>query len=88
MAEKGIRGVGARNEGAELITNQDLVLAANELLGGIDLDVASSKVANEYVQAAEFFTPVDDGLNKQQWYGSCYLFPPAGAYFWDKDNER
>jgi len=88
MAEKGVRGVHARNEGAELITNDDLVLAANELLGGIDLDVASSKVANEYVQATEYYSPTDDGLNNQQWYGSCYLFPPAGAYFWDQKNER
>ena len=68
MTEKGIRGVSARVEGAELITNADLVHAANELLGGIDLDVASSKVANEYVQATEYYTPVDDGLNTHQWY--------------------
>jgi hypothetical protein len=88
MTEKGIRGVSARVEGAELITNADLVHAANELLGGIDLEVASSKVANEYVQATEYYTPVDDGLNNQQWYGSCYLFPPAGSYFWDQKNQR
>ena len=88
MAGKGIRGVAARNEGAELITSKDLVLAANELMGGIDLDVASSKVANEYVQATEFYTPMNDGLNAQQWYGSCYLFPPAGAYFWDQKHEK
>jgi hypothetical protein len=83
MAEKGIRGVTARNEGVELITSQDLVQAASELMGGITLDVASSKVANEYVGAENYYTPMDDGLNAQQWYGNCYLFPPAGAYFWD-----
>ena len=88
MAEKGVRGVTARNEGAELITNKDLVLAANELLGGITLDVASSKLANQYVEAETYYTPTDDGLNAQQWYGSCYLFPPAGAYFWDQKNEK
>ncbi len=57
MAEKGVRGVAARNEGVELITNKDLVLAANELLGGITLDVASSRVANEYVEAENYYTP-------------------------------
>lgn len=88
MSEHKVRSVTARNEGAELITSSDLVMAANELMGGIDLDVASSKVANEYVQATEYYTPSDDGLNSQQWYGSAYLFPPAGAYFWDKKNER
>ena len=88
MSEHKVRSVTARNEGAGLITSSDLVMAANELMGGIDLDVASSKVANEYVQATEYYTPSDDGLNSQQWYGSAYLFPPAGAYFWDKKNER
>ena len=88
MAEKGIRGVTARNEGVELITSQDLVQAASELMGGITLDVASSKVANEHVGAENYYTPMDDGLNAQQWYGNCYLFPPAGAYFWDQKNEK
>jgi hypothetical protein len=88
MAKKGVRGVGARDEGAEFITNADLVLAVNELLGGITLDVASSSVANQYVGAENYYTPTDDALNSQQWYGSCYLFPPAGSYFWDQKNER
>jgi len=88
MSEHKVRSVTAHNEGAELITSSDLVMAANELMGGIDLDVASSKVANKYVQATDYYTPSDDGLNSQQWYGSTYLFPPAGAYFWDKKNER
>ena len=88
MNEKGVRSVSARSEDAELITNSDLIVAANELMDGIELDVASSNKANTYVQAPNFFTPSDDGLNAQQWYGNVYLFPPAGAYFWDKKNER
>ena len=83
-----IRGNSSRVENREYITSQDLVLAANELMGGIDLDVASSRIANDYVQADEYYTPQDDGLNCQQWYGSCYLFPPSGAYYWDKENQR
>ena len=88
MKEAGVRGVKARSEDSELITNSDLIVAANEVMGGIELDVASSKVANEYVKAPAFFTPSDDGLNAQQWYGNVYLFPPAGAYFWDIKHER
>jgi len=84
----GIRKVKSRAEEIEWITSSDLVCAANELMGGIDLDVASSKIANEYVQAKAFYTPLDDGLNTQLWYGNVYLFPPSGAYFWDKKNER
>ena len=78
----------ARNEDSELITSQDLANSANALLGGIDLDVASSAVANEYVGAKQFYTPSDDGLNAQPWFGKVYLFPPSGAYFWDKKTER
>ena len=75
-------------EDQELITNQDLTSCAHALLEGIDLDVASSKVANKFVQADQFFTPSDDGLNGQEWFGSVYLFPPAGTYFWDARNVR
>ena len=83
-----LQNIRSHVEDRELITNYDLVAAAHGLMGGIDLDVASSKVANGYVEAKEFFTPSDDGLNCQQWYGSVYLFPPSGAYFWDKKNDR
>lgn len=85
MSLQGARG---KSEDAELITNSDLVMAAHALLGGIDLDVASSNLANTYVEAKEFYTPLDDGLNCQQWYGSVYCFPPSGAYFWEAKNER
>ena len=68
-------------EDLELISSWDFITSANEVMGNIDLDVASSRVANEYVQADQFFTPSDDGLNCQDWFGKVYLFPPAGAYF-------
>jgi hypothetical protein len=77
-----------KREDIEWITNKDLVACAHELMGGIDLDPASSKIANEYVEAENFFTPTDDGLNVQQWFGKVYLFPPAGAYFWDQKQGR
>jgi hypothetical protein len=76
------------NEDREYITNYDLISAAHELLGGIELDVASSKFANQYVEAENYFTPSNDGLNEQEWFGRTYLFPPAGAYFWHKKENR
>ena len=82
------RGFRNKAEDFELITNQDLVTAAHALMGGIDLDPASSRVANKYVQAKRFFTPQDDGLNCQEWEGKVYLFPPSGAYFFDKKNDK
>ena len=83
-----IHDVTKRREDLELITNYDLIASAHALLEGIELDVASSKVANTYVEADSYFTPSDDGLNCQQWYGNVYLFPPSGAYFWDKKNDK
>lgn len=77
-----------KKESYELITSNDLVATAHALMEGIDLDVASSKVANQYVEAKEFYTPQDDGLNEQQWYGNVYLFPPSGTYFWDAKRTR
>lgn len=79
---------GMRREDLELITNADLVASAHELMGSIDLDVASSKFANEYVSAKHYYTPSDDGLNDQDWFGKVYLFPPSGTYYFDKKNER
>ena len=46
-----IHDIKKRREDLELITNYDLVAAAHALLEGIDLDVASSKTANKYVEA-------------------------------------
>jgi hypothetical protein len=75
-------------EDLELITSYDLVSSAHGLMGGIDLDVASSRVANEYVKADAFYTPMDDGLNVQEWSGKVYLFPPGGAYYWNKKLDK
>ena len=58
----GIPNKYSHKEDFELITNYDLVASAHELLGGIELDPASSDVANSYVEAERYFTPSDDGL--------------------------
>jgi len=75
-------------EDRELITNTDLACAAHSLMGSIDLDPASSRVANEFVGADKIYTPQDDGLNVQEWAGKVYLFPPSGAYFFSKELDK
>lgn len=77
-----------RMEAYEWITNSDLVDSAHLLMDGIDLDVASSAVANQYVNAKHYLTPKDDGLNGHEWYGKVYLFPPNYSYFFEKKNSR
>jgi len=49
--------------------------AARQVLGTIDLDPASSEVAQVTVRAKNFYTAKDDGL-KQEWRGRVWLNPP------------
>ena len=72
----------------QIISSAELIARATCLMGDIDLDAASSKEANEYVQAKSFFAPKDDALNSAKWYGRVYLFPPTHTYFWHKKTKR
>ena len=59
----------------EWYTPEEYLVLARKVLGGIDLDPASSTAAQETVQASQCFTKKDDGL-KQPWRGCVWLNPP------------
>ena len=59
----------------EWYTPADLIQCARKLLGTIDLDPASSQMANETVQAVTWYGVEEDGL-AQAWSGNVWMNPP------------
>lgn len=61
----------------EYYTPIELLDSAREVMGGIDLDPASCKEANENVRAKRYYTIDDDGFSKP-WRGRLWMNPPYG----------
>lgn len=75
-AAKEIRNHRAMGTGEnEWYTPAIYIEAARDFLGEIDLDPASSEIANKLVRAIEFYSLDDDGLTKQ-WRGKVWMNPP------------
>lgn len=80
-------------ETPEHYTPSPIIHAAWKVMGGIDLDPATTaKVNRELVGAQSFFTKETNGLDKP-WHGKVWLNPPGGvtetrksnaATWWDK----
>jgi ParB family chromosome partitioning protein len=61
------------------ITPPEVIERARQAMGSIDLDPASSKVANQFsVRAKRIYTESQDGL-KCKWSGNVWLNPPFGT---------
>lgn len=69
----------------EWYTPSAIVDAARALMGGIDLDPASSALANETIRATNIYTEASNGF-AAPWHGRVFLNPPGG--YCDRDGFR
>jgi hypothetical protein len=60
---------------SEWYSPEYVIDAARAVLGGIDLDPASSEAANARIGATTIYTQADDGLSRE-WYGRVWMNHP------------
>ncbi len=78
----------ARSTGdVEWHTPGHIIERARRVMGEIDLDPASNVIANKTVQARQFYSQADDGL-QQDWFGRVWLNPPYSNGLMDKFIDR
>lgn len=70
---------GMENRAEDFYTSSSIIERAHAVMGGIDLDPASHRVANRVVKAKEIFTANENGL-LLQWKGRVWLNPPYGNW--------
>jgi len=75
--------VAHNNGNCEWYTPDDYLDAARNVLGTIELDPASSDVAQQRVGAETYYTLDDDGLG-QAWTGTVWMNPPYRAELVDE----
>lgn len=77
VAREAVKPFVANNTGNnEWYTPPAIIEAAREVLGGFDLDPASSEIANATVQAPLFYTAETDGLAQDWPIGRIWCNPP------------
>jgi phage N-6-adenine-methyltransferase len=59
----------------EWYTPHKFIEAARKVMDSIDLDPASSEIANNIVHATKYYTKEDNGL-VHPWYGNVWMNPP------------
>lgn len=74
LEDKNVRGTKGTGEN-EWYTPEKHIELARRVLGEIDLDPASSEIAQRTVRAGKFFDADKDGL-AQDWFGRVWLNPP------------
>ena len=77
LKRAGVAHVSQNSGETEWYTPAVIIEPARQVMGGIDLDPASTAVANRTVQASQFYTTDDNGLT-QSWSGRVWLNPPYG----------
>lgn len=78
MSSSGRHTAEHSSESVEHYTPPEYVEAARATMGGIDLDPASNRRANDkLVKATRYFNAADNGFEKP-WSGRVFLNPPGG----------